>query len=72
MMGISADQRFTFFVRSVVFMRHVSPRLVDLKKYCAAMYTTDGLCGEISKGAFTRQFTYAIVYAWVKLREQVC
>jgi V-type H+-transporting ATPase subunit d len=26
---------------------------------------------EISKGAFTRQFTYAIVYAWVKLREQV-
>ena len=27
---------------------------------------------EISKGAFTRQFTYSIVYAWVKLREQVC
>jgi V-type H+-transporting ATPase subunit d len=27
---------------------------------------------EISKGAFTRQFTHAIVYAWVKLREQVC
>jgi V-type H+-transporting ATPase subunit d len=26
---------------------------------------------EISKDAFTRQFTYAIVYAWVKLREQV-
>jgi V-type H+-transporting ATPase subunit d len=26
---------------------------------------------EISKGAFTRQFTYAVVYAWVKLREQV-
>jgi V-type H+-transporting ATPase subunit d len=26
---------------------------------------------EISKGAFTRQFTYAIVYAWVRLREQV-
>lgn len=26
---------------------------------------------EISKGAFTRQFTHAIVYAWVKLREQV-
>jgi len=26
---------------------------------------------EIAKGAFTRQFTYAIVYAWVKLREQV-
>jgi V-type H+-transporting ATPase subunit d len=26
---------------------------------------------EISKGAFTRQFTYSIVYAWVKLREQV-
>ncbi|EHK99750.1 putative V-type proton ATPase subunit d [Glarea lozoyensis 74030] len=25
---------------------------------------------EISKGAFTRQFTFAIVYAWVKLREQ--
>jgi len=25
---------------------------------------------EISKDAFTRQFTYAIVYAWVKLREQ--
>lgn len=27
---------------------------------------------EISKNAFTRQFTHAIVYAWVKLREQVC
>ncbi|KAI9796519.1 MAG: H(+)-transporting V0 sector ATPase subunit d [Candelina submexicana] len=26
---------------------------------------------EISKGAFTRQFTYAVVYAWVKMREQV-
>jgi V-type H+-transporting ATPase subunit d len=26
---------------------------------------------EISKNAFTRQFSYAIVYAWVKLREQV-
>ena len=26
---------------------------------------------EISKGAFTRQFTHAVVYAWVKLREQV-
>lgn len=26
---------------------------------------------EISKSAFTRQFTFAIVYAWVKLREQV-
>jgi V-type H+-transporting ATPase subunit d len=26
---------------------------------------------EISKEAFTRQFTYGIVYAWVKLREQV-
>ncbi|KXX72816.1 V-type proton ATPase subunit d [Madurella mycetomatis] len=25
---------------------------------------------EIAKSAFTRQFTYAIVYAWVKLREQ--
>ncbi|KAI1006866.1 V-type proton ATPase subunit d [Podosphaera aphanis] len=25
---------------------------------------------EISAGAFTRQFTFAIVYAWVKLREQ--
>jgi V-type H+-transporting ATPase subunit d len=27
---------------------------------------------EISKIAFTHQFTHAIVYAWVKLREQVC
>lgn len=27
---------------------------------------------EISKLAFTRQFTHAVVYAWVKLREQVC
>jgi V-type H+-transporting ATPase subunit d len=27
---------------------------------------------EISKLAFTRQFTHAIVYGWVKLREQVC
>lgn len=26
---------------------------------------------EISKLAFTRQFTHAVVYAWVKLREQV-
>jgi V-type H+-transporting ATPase subunit d len=26
---------------------------------------------EISKEAFTRQFTYGIVYAWVRLREQV-
>lgn len=26
---------------------------------------------ELSKLAFTRQFTYSIVYAWVKLREQV-
>lgn len=25
---------------------------------------------EISAGAFTRQFTFAIIYAWVKLREQ--
>jgi len=25
---------------------------------------------EISKNAFTRQFTHSIVYAWVKLREQ--
>ncbi|KFY78411.1 hypothetical protein V501_07500 [Pseudogymnoascus sp. VKM F-4519 (FW-2642)] len=25
---------------------------------------------EISKNAFTRQFTYSIVYAWIKLREQ--
>ncbi|KAI9810628.1 MAG: H(+)-transporting V0 sector ATPase subunit d [Thelocarpon impressellum] len=25
---------------------------------------------ELSKAAFTRQFTYAIVYAWVRLREQ--
>lgn len=27
---------------------------------------------EISKTAFTRQFTHAVVYAWVKLKEQVC
>lgn len=27
---------------------------------------------EISKGAFTRQFTFAIVYSWVRLLEQVC
>ena len=26
---------------------------------------------EISKLAFTRQFTHAVIYAWVKLREQV-
>ena len=26
---------------------------------------------EISKMAFTRQFTHALIYAWVKLREQV-
>ena len=26
---------------------------------------------EISKSAFTRQFTHAVIYAWVKLREQV-
>lgn len=27
---------------------------------------------ELSKLAFTRQFTHAVVYAWVKLKEQVC
>lgn len=27
---------------------------------------------EISKIAFTRQFTHGVVYAWVKLKEQVC
>lgn len=27
---------------------------------------------EISKLAFTRQFTHGVVYAWVRLREQVC
>ena len=27
---------------------------------------------ELSKLVFTRQFTHAIIYAWVKLREQVC
>lgn len=27
---------------------------------------------ELSKLAFTRQFTPAVIYAWVKLREQVC
>lgn len=26
---------------------------------------------EVSKNAFTRQFTHAVVYAWVKLKEQV-
>lgn len=26
---------------------------------------------ELSKLAFTRQFTYSVVYSWVKLREQV-
>lgn len=35
--GISADQRFTFFDKSVEFIHHVSPRLFDLKKNCAAM-----------------------------------
>lgn len=27
---------------------------------------------ELSKVVFTRQFTHAVVYAWVKLKEQVC
>lgn len=27
---------------------------------------------ELSKIVFTRQFTHAVLYAWVKLREQVC
>ena len=27
---------------------------------------------ELSKMVFTRQFTHAVLYAWVKLREQVC
>jgi hypothetical protein len=27
---------------------------------------------ELSKLAFTRQFTFSVVYSWVKLREQVC
>ncbi len=26
---------------------------------------------EMSKMVFTRQFTHAVIYAWVKLREQV-
>ena len=37
MMACSGAQRFTFLVRSFGFIDHVSPRLVDLKKYCAAM-----------------------------------
>ena len=37
MIGISGDQRLTFFERSFEFIRHVSPRLVDLKKYWEAM-----------------------------------
>jgi V-type H+-transporting ATPase subunit d len=27
---------------------------------------------ELSRMVFTRQFTHAVIYAWVKLREQVC
>ena len=27
---------------------------------------------KIAKTTFTHQFTYAVVYAWLKLREQVC
>ncbi len=27
---------------------------------------------ELSKLVFTQQFTHAVIYAWVKLREQVC
>jgi len=49
---ISGAHRFTFLVRSVGFIHHESPRLLDLKKYCDAMYTTAGLWGEISNGAF--------------------
>src|ERR1035438_10460078 len=37
MMDCSGAQRGTFLLRSLGFMVHVSPRLVDLKKYCAAM-----------------------------------
>ncbi|MBZ5582980.1 MAG: hypothetical protein LAQ30_12415 [Acidobacteriia bacterium] len=37
MMGISGAQRLIFLVRSVGFIHQESPRLVDLKKYCAAM-----------------------------------
>jgi V-type H+-transporting ATPase subunit d len=27
---------------------------------------------EISKATFTQQFTHAVVFSWVKLKEQVC
>ena len=37
MIGISGAQRLMFFVRSVGFIHHVSPRLLDLKKYWPAM-----------------------------------
>src|SRR5258706_12787134 len=37
MMACSGAQRLTFLLRSVGFIHHVSPRLLDLKKYCAAM-----------------------------------
>src|SRR3954451_12656707 len=37
MIGMSGAQRLIFFVRSVLFIHHVSPRLFDLKKNCDAM-----------------------------------
>src|SRR5690348_171716 len=37
MIGISGAQRLMFLVRSWVFITHVSPRFVDLKKYWPAM-----------------------------------
>ncbi len=47
---IGVEKRSTLFVRSLAFIHHVSPRLLDLKKYWPAMYTVAGLCGEISNG----------------------
>src|ERR1017187_370535 len=36
-MACSGAQRLTLLLRSVGFIHQVSPRLLDLKKYCAAM-----------------------------------
>ena len=37
MMDIFGAQRSTFLLKSAGFIHHVSPRLLDLKKYCAAI-----------------------------------
>src|SRR6185437_3309541 len=59
----SGPKRFNCFVRSVGFTHQLSPRSVDLKKYCAPAYNSAGLCGDITNGELElkRRFLFVIV-----------